>query len=129
MVNFKENYHFSRFCGRRGSNFFQVGGGVQLFPGRGSNCLFPTELHITCDFPEGPDPPLDPRLTFSTFATLLWYVYFSTLLRPPRHFLDPRIHVQFYNFTYNVYVHVPFSRELEWKRIRLLAYQSCWLSS
>ena len=35
------------------------------------------------------------------------------------------------NFTYNVYmyVHLPFSRKLEWKRIRLLAYQSCWLSS
>ena len=32
MVNFKENYHFSRF--RRGSNIFQ-GEGVQLFPGRG----------------------------------------------------------------------------------------------
>ena len=26
--------------------------GVQLFPG-GSNCLFPIETHITCDFPGG----------------------------------------------------------------------------
>ena len=37
MVNFKENYHFSRF--RRGSNIFQGGPtfsrGVQLFSGRG----------------------------------------------------------------------------------------------
>ena len=30
VVNFKENYHFSRF--QRGSNIFQ---GVQLFPGEG----------------------------------------------------------------------------------------------
>ena len=31
MVNFEENYHFLRF--QRGSNIFQGGGGVQLFPG------------------------------------------------------------------------------------------------
>ena len=39
-----------------GSNFFQ---GVQLFPGGGgggSNCLFPIETHITCDFPGGGGP-------------------------------------------------------------------------
>ena len=65
MVNFKEIYHFSRFQG--GSNIFT--GGVQIFPG-GSNCLFPIETHITCDFPGGggpdplsPPPPLDPHLT------------------------------------------------------------------
>ena len=63
MVNFKEIYHFSR--SQRGSNIFQ---GVQLFPGGGgSNCLFPIETHITCDFPGGggsgpPVPPLDPHL-------------------------------------------------------------------
>ena len=50
-VNFKEIYHFSRFkrgsyIFQGGSNFFQVGGG-------GSNCLFPIETHITCDFPGG----------------------------------------------------------------------------
>ena len=33
------------FRGSRG-----MGGGV------GSNCLFPIETHITCDFPGGPDP-------------------------------------------------------------------------
>ena len=34
MVNFKGNYHFSKF--QRGSNIFQGrGGGVQLFPGGG----------------------------------------------------------------------------------------------
>ena len=61
MVNFKEKYHFSRF--QRGSNrgptFSRGGGG-------GSNCLFPIETHITCDFPGGPDtlsPTLDPHLT------------------------------------------------------------------
>ena len=49
----------------RGSNFFQGGGGGG---GGGSNCLFPIETHITCDFPGGgggsgpPVPPLDPHL-------------------------------------------------------------------
>ena len=39
MVNFKENYHFSRFP--RGANIFQGGGGVPTFSGvGGSNCLF-----------------------------------------------------------------------------------------
>ena len=46
MVNFKENYHFSRF--QRGSNIFQGG----------SNCFFPIATHITCDFPGGSGPPL-----------------------------------------------------------------------
>ena len=27
----------------------------QLFPGE-SNCLFPIEIHLTCNFPGGPDP-------------------------------------------------------------------------
>ena len=61
MVNFEENYHFSRF--QRGSNIFH-GGGVQLFPG-GFNSLYPIETHITSGFPGGsgpPDPPLDPHL-------------------------------------------------------------------
>ena len=61
MVNFKENYHFSRFG--RGSNIFQGGGGGPTFSrvGGGSYCLFPIETHITCDFPGGfwtPCPPL-----------------------------------------------------------------------
>ena len=37
---------------RGGSNFFQGGGG--------SNCLFPIETHITCDFPGGSGPPVPP---------------------------------------------------------------------
>ena len=43
MVNFEENYHFQ---GSRGGPTFS----------RGSNCLYPIETHITCDFPEGSDP-------------------------------------------------------------------------
>ena len=67
MVNFKGIYHFSRF--QRGSNIFQGGGGGgPTFSRGGSNCLFPIETHITCDFPGGgPDPlspPLDPHLTY-----------------------------------------------------------------
>ena len=66
MVNFKEKYHF--FKVPEGSKFFQWGGGggnfFQGVGGGGSNCLFPIETHITCDFPGGsgpPVPPLDPR--------------------------------------------------------------------
>ena len=88
MVNFEENYHFSRF--QRGSNIFQGGGGggFQFFPG-GSNCLYPIETHITCDFPGGsvpPDPPLDPHLlsrpagdSFSRLVVVGWY--FSVLFK------------------------------------------------
>ena len=47
-----EIYHFSRF--QRWSNIFQGGGG--------SNCLFPLETHITCDFPGGGPDPLSPLL-------------------------------------------------------------------
>ena len=50
-----------------GSNIFQGGGGGggeggQLFPGGGSNRLFPIETHITCDFPGGggSGPPVPP---------------------------------------------------------------------
>ena len=58
LVNFKEIYHFSR-----------VPEGVQLFPG-GSNCLFPIETHINCDFP-APVPPLDPHLTVFALLNLV----------------------------------------------------------
>ena len=58
----------------RSLSFFKVPEGVQHFPGGsnffqgGSNCLFPIETHITCDFPSGGSgtpvspPPLDPHL-------------------------------------------------------------------
>ena len=66
MVNFKEFYHFSRF--QRGSNIFQEGPTFSGGGGRGggggggeSNCLFPIETHITCDFPGGGSgPPVPP---------------------------------------------------------------------
>ena len=69
MVNFQRN--LSCFKVLEGVQHFR-GRGVQLFPGGGgSNCLFPIETHITCDFPgggEGPDPlsppPLDPHLSY-----------------------------------------------------------------
>ena len=71
MVNFKEIYHFSRF--QRGSNIFQGGGG-------GSNCLFPIETHITCDFPGGgPDPlspPLDLHLGLGRHTYFFFKFYF-----------------------------------------------------
>ena len=84
MVNFKEIVHFSRF--QRESNIFQGGGGVQLFPGGGgptfsrggSNCLFPIETHVTCDFPGGGvvrtpcPPPLDPHLKLTLNQRLWW---------------------------------------------------------
>ena len=53
---------------QRNLSFFKVPegvqhfpGGVQLFPG-GSNCLFPIETHITCNFPGGggSGPPVPP---------------------------------------------------------------------
>ena len=61
MVNFKVIYHFSRF--QRGSNISQGGGG--------SNCFFPIETHITCDFPGGPglSPPPGSALALVCF---LW---------------------------------------------------------
>ena len=83
MVNFKEIYHF--FKVPEGVQHFPGGGGgVQLFPGRGggggggSNCLFPIETHITCDFQGGQDPlspPLDPYLVIIhswNIFLLLW---------------------------------------------------------
>ena len=45
-----------------GSNFFQGGGG-------GSNCLFPIETHITCDFPGGSGPPVPPPPSRSALAS------------------------------------------------------------
>ena len=61
---------------QRNLSFFKVPEGVQHFPGvgggGGSNCLFPIETHITCDFPGGGSgppvpPPLDPHLRYRYF--------------------------------------------------------------
>ena len=64
MVNFKEKYHFSRF--RRGSKFFQGGGGGPI--AYSLYCLFPMETQITCDFRGGGGPdPLPPPLWIRTW--------------------------------------------------------------
>ena len=71
MVNFKENYHFSRFL--MGSNIFQGGGGVQLFPGWGVPIAYSYRKYITCDFPgvvRTPCPPLDPHLGLSMVLSI-----------------------------------------------------------
>ena len=63
---FQRNLSFSRF--QRGSKIFQ-GGGVSSFSVGGSNCLFPIETHITCDFPGGGGvrTPLDRHLEMVEF--------------------------------------------------------------
>ena len=80
-VNFKESKKASIFQGSSGGPTFSRG--YQLFQrGGGSNCLFPIETHITCDFPGGggvrtPIPPLDPHLT-----TIMKLLYSSKAVRP-----------------------------------------------
>ena len=54
---FQRNLSF--FKVPEGSNIFQ-GGGSNFFQGE-SNCLFPIETHITCDFPGGGSGPPVPR--------------------------------------------------------------------
>ena len=51
-------------------DYYQVprGEGDPTFPG-GSNCLFPIETYLTCDFPGGPDP-LPPPLWIHAWPTL-----------------------------------------------------------
>ena len=48
--------------GGGGSNFFQ----------RGSNCLFPIETHITCDFPGEVRTPCPPPLWI---CTCIWHIF------------------------------------------------------
>ena len=55
MVNFKEIYRFSRL--QMGSNFFPGG---PTFSKGVSNCLFPIETHLICDFTEGVRTPCPP---------------------------------------------------------------------
>ena len=59
MVNFQRNLSLFKvpdgvqhLPGGEGPTFFQGGGG--------SNCLFPIETHITCDFPGGVRTPCPP---------------------------------------------------------------------
>ena len=61
MINFKENYHFSRF--QRGSNIFK-GGGPNFFQRGGGVLLLISYIN---PFPGGGSlPPLDPHLTALT---------------------------------------------------------------
>ena len=67
---------------QRNLSFFKVSEGVQHFPGggggsnffqRGSNCLFPIETHIACDFPGGvriPCPPFGSALVASVLLLI-----------------------------------------------------------
>ena len=81
VVNLKEIYHFSRF--QRGSNIFQGG---PTFPGGwGSNCLFPIETYITCDFQGGggsgpPVPPLWIRTCSISTKGYYLFMYVIALL-------------------------------------------------
>ena len=78
---------------QRNLSFFKVPEGVQHFPGGsnffqgGSNCLFPIETHVTCDFPGGvrtpcpppPPRPLDPHLLFKQFDLGLFCLHMEFL--------------------------------------------------
>ena len=70
MVNFKENYHFSRLP--RGSNIFQ--GGPTFSGVGGSNCLFLKKIYNLWFSGGGPDPlpppPLDPHLGLSMVLSI-----------------------------------------------------------
>ena len=59
------------FQGSRGGPTFSRGGGPTF--SRGSNCLFPIETHITCDFPGGGPDPCPPPLWIHTCCTPLLY--------------------------------------------------------
>ena len=69
LILLKSNGQF-----QRNLSFFKVPegvqhfpGGVQLFPGGGgSNCLFPIETHIICDFPRGREKPVERRTSDTT---------------------------------------------------------------
>ena len=71
MVNLKEIYHFQ---GSRGCPTFSMG----------SNCLFPIETHIICDFPGGVRTPCPP-LWIRTCRTSAMFKYF---LSPETQFLQ-----------------------------------------
>ena len=77
------------FQGQRGGPTFpRGGGGSNFFPG-GSNCIYPKETHITCDYPGGPDPltPLwlrtcyldQQEIAFFRLVVVGWY--FSVLFK------------------------------------------------
>ena len=80
VVTFKENYYFYQGSSREGI-FYRWGGGPTFFQW-GSNCFFPIEAHITCDFPVGirtpcPPPPLGIHPFDSTHLCLIFLLVFS----------------------------------------------------
>ena len=58
-------------------------GGIQLFPG-GSNCLFPIETHITCEFPGRSGPPVPPP----SGSALAWYKVICPFYTLTLHFFE-----------------------------------------
>ena len=67
------------FQGFRGGPTFSRGG-VQLFPGGGgSNCSFPIETLITCDFPGGSGHPVPP----SGSALVNWLLHLQSVDNKP----------------------------------------------
>ena len=64
-------------------------GGTTFSRGGGSNCLYPIETHITCEFPGGPDPltPLWIRTCYldqqeiAFFHLVVFGWYFSVLFK------------------------------------------------
>ena len=70
MVNFKENIIFKVPGGGGGVKIFPGGGGgggPTYSRGGGSNCFFPKETQITCDFPGGSGPPAPHPLWIRTW--------------------------------------------------------------
>ena len=84
---------------QRNLSFLKVLEGVQLFPG-GSNCLFPIETLITCDFPGGgPDPLPPPPLWIRTWPKCKYVCftrpYLPTKTHPTKEILLPYLAVIF----------------------------------
>ena len=71
---------------KRNLSFFKVPEGVQHFPGGsnffqgGSNCWFPIETHITCDFPGGVRTPFPPPPLWIRTCSYSSQILFSLLL-------------------------------------------------
>ena len=83
MVNFKENYHFSRFL--RGQTFSRRGGGVPI--------AYSYRKYITCDFPGGgggPDP-CPPPLWIRTWDCPWYYPFMQRMHQILGMFLEGQV--------------------------------------
>ena len=76
MVNFKENYHFSRFL--RGSNIFQ-GGGSNFFRGGGFQLLIPIENIQLVIFRGRSGSPAPPPLWIRTWDCPWYYPFMQRM--------------------------------------------------